>query len=498
MTGIIKKLAGQTALYGLSSILPRFLNYGLVPLHTKMFIPYQYGIITEMYAYVAFLVVLLTYGMETAYFRFTNKEGNEELVVFGTILRSITTTGFIFIASAIFFQQGIAEWLRYPNHSEYVAWFAVIIGFDAISAIPLARLRHQNKPLKFAIINISSVFVNVGLNFFFLGYCMANYKAGNTNILIDTLYNPEIGVGYVFISNLAASIFRILMSIPTFYGVKLTFNLSLLKKLLIYGSPLLIAGLAGIANETLDRILLKRILDDSIGELEAMSQLGIYGACYKLSIIITLFIQAFRYAAEPFFFAQAKNKNAPEVYANVMNYFVAVCGLIFLGVTLYLDIIKYFIPNTDYWEGLKVVPILLLANICLGIYFNQSIWYKMTDKTKYGAYIAIGGAVITIGLNLLLIPTMGYMGSAWTTLVVYALMVISSYFLGQKHFPVPYNLTKIGSYLGTALILFFGGTWLQNEYGFEYLIATVAILLFVGMVYWSEVKMTKTTITNES
>jgi len=498
LAGIIKKLAGQTALYGLSSILPRFLNYALVPLHTALYSTNQYGIITEMYAYVAFLVILLTYGMETAYFRFTNKEGNEESLVFGTVLRSVLTTSFVFIITAIFFQQGIADWLKYANHSEYVVWFAIIIGLDAISAIPLARLRHQNKPIRFASINLSSVIVNVALNFFFLGYCMTNYQAGNTNVIIDALYSPEIGVGYVFISNLAASIFKILMSIPTFYRVKLTFDLSLLKKLLIYGSPLLIAGLAGIVNETLDRILLKHLLYDTLGEVKAMSQLGIYGACYKLSIIITLFIQAFRYAAEPFFFAQAKNKNAPEVYANVMNYFVAVCGLIFLGVTLYLDIIKYFIPNSDYWEGLKVVPILLLANICLGIYFNQSIWYKMTDKTKYGAYIAIGGAIITIALNLLLIPTMGYMGSAWTTLVVYALMVISSYFLGQKHFPVPYNLTKVGSYLGMSLILFFGGTWMQNEYGFDYLIATVAILIFVGMVYWSEVKMTKTTITNES
>lgn len=498
MAEIIKKLAGQTALYGLSSILPRFLNYALVPLHTALYTTNQYGIITEMYAYVAFLVILLTYGMETAYFRFSNKEENEESMVFGTVLRSIVTTSFIFISSAIFFQQEIADWLLYPNHSEYVVWFAIIIGLDAVSAIPLARLRYENRPIRFASINLSSVLVNVGLNFFFLGYCMASYKSGNTNVIIDTLYNPDIGVGYVFISNLAASIFKILMSLPTFYGVKLSFNFSLLKKLLVYGSPLLIAGLAGIVNETLDRILLKHLLYDTLGEIEAMSQLGIYGACYKLSIIITLFIQAFRYAAEPFFFSQAKNKDAPVVYANVMNYFVAVCGLIFLGVTLYLDIIKYFIPNPDYWVGLKVVPILLLANICLGIYFNQSIWYKMTDKTKYGAYIAIGGALITIALNLILIPVMGYMGSAWTTLVVYALMVVISYVLGQKHFPVPYNLTKIVSYLGLALILFFGGTWLQNEFGYDFIIATIAILIFSGVIYWSEIVMTKTSISNES
>ncbi len=444
-----------------------------------------------MYAYVAFLVILLTYGMETAYFRFTNKEGANEGTVFGTVLRSISSSSLIFISTAIFFQQEIANWLKYPNHSEYVVWFAIIIGLDAISAIPLARLRSHNKPLKFAAINISSVLVNIGLNVFFLGYCMTSYKSGNTNVLIDTLYNPEIGVGYVFIANLAASIWKILVSLPTFYKVKTTFDLALLKQLLIYGSPLLLAGLAGIVNETLDRILLKHLLFDELGEIAAMSQLGIYGACYKLSIIITLFIQAFRYAAEPFFFSQAKNKDAPEVYASVMNYFVAVCGLIFLFVTLYLDIIKYFIPNEEYWVGLKVVPILLLANICLGIYFNQSIWYKMTDKTKYGAYIAIGGAIVTITLNLILIPTMGYMGSAWATLTVYVLMVISSYLLGQKHFPIPYNLYKVGGYLALALGLFFTGTHIQGTFGYNFIVATAAILIFASTVYWSELILGK-------
>ncbi len=443
-----------------------------------------------MYAYVAFLVILLTYGMETAYFRFSNKEGADENLVFGTILKSISTTSIAFIVTAIFFQQEIANWLKYPNHSEYVVWFAIIIGLDAISAIPLARLRHENKPLKFAVINISSVFVNIGLNLFFLGYCMSSYKSGNTNVVIDTLYNPEIGVGYVFIANLAASIWKILVSTPFYLRSKLGFDISLLRQLLTYGSPLLLAGLAGIVNETLDRVLLKHLLYDSLGEIKAMSQLGIYGACYKLSIIITLFIQAFRYAAEPFFFSQAKNKDAPEVYASVMNYFVAVCSLIFLGVTLYIDIIKYFIPNPDYWVGLQVVPILLLANICLGIYFNQSIWYKMTDNTKYGAYIAIGGAIITITLNLILIPKLGYMGSAWTTLIVYGLMVISSYALGQKHFPIPYNLKRIGSYLGSALGLYFLGTTIQESMGWTYLVATGCVLTFTAIVYWVEIRNT--------
>lgn len=479
----IKKLAGQTAIYGLSSIVGRFLNYLLVPLHTLQFSTNQYGIITEMYAYVAFLVVLLTYGMETTFFRFTSKTDHKLETVYKTILTSLLSTTALFIVWATIFSQGIADWLHYPNNQEFVVWFAVIVGLDAVSSIPLAKLRHQNKALKFAGVNLLNVAINIGLNLFFLGYCMPHFQAGDTNIIIDTLYTPEIGVGYVFISNLIASIVKFLVLTPMmkFWGSPLSKRL--LKEMLWFGVPLLIAGLAGITNETIDRIMLKTMLFDTLGEKDTMSQLGIYGANYKISIIITLFIQAFRYAAEPFFFSQEKNKNAKETYAKVMNYFVAVVAIIFLGVMYYLELIKYFIPNSEFWGGLAIVPILLFANIFLGIYYNQSIWYKLTNKTKYGAYIAIIGALITVVANYILIPKYGYVGSAWATLVCYFIMVFISYLWGNKHYPVKYNLIRIFGYLTLAVVL-----WqlalilgLQNDVT-GYLVKTVLLLCFVGAI----------------
>ena len=480
----IKKLAGQTAIYGISSILGRFLNYLLVPLHASVFATQQYGIITEMYAYVAFLVVLLTYGMETAFFRFTIKKDAVPENVYTTAVYSLFVTTGLFIALAILFSVPIAEWLHYTNHKEYVIWFAVIVGLDAFASIPMASLRAENKATRFAFISLSNVFVNIGLNLFFLGYCMPKYQAGEMNYLIETFYNPEIGVGYVFISNLIASITKFLLLVPEILKARYNFEITLLKKMLLYSLPLLVAGLAGIVNETIDRIMLKRMLIDTLGEKETMSQLGIYGACYKISIIITLFIQAFRYAAEPFFFSQEKEKNARETYAKVMTYFVIVCSTIFLFVLLYLDFFKYFIPNPDYWEGLKVVPVLLMANICLGIYYNQSIWYKLTHKTVYGALLAIFGALITLILNYIWIPEYHYMGSAWATLICYASMMIGSYFLGHKYFPIRYNLKKVFFYLFLAWGMYYLSTILALELKvLKYALHTILMLLFLFIIF---------------
>jgi len=483
----LKKLAGQTAIYGLSSIIGRFLNYLLVPLHVVQFTTDQYGVITEMYAYVAFLVVLLTYGMETGFFRFANKEGNNPNHIFSTAITSVLLSSSLFILLAFKFNQGIANWLRYPNHSEYVSWFVLIVGLDAISSIPLARLRSLNKAKVFALVNLSNVAINIGLNLFFIAYCMPAYKAGVSNFFVDTFYNPEIGVGYVFISNLIASIFKFLILGPFMRIMNWRIDVDMLKKMLWYSIPLLFAGLAGIVNETLDRILLKRLLIDDLGPLETLSQLGIYGACYKVSIIISLFIQAFRYAAEPFFFSYAKEQNSKQTYAKIMNYFVLVCCVIFLGVLLYIDFIKYFIPNQDYWVGLKVVPILLLANICLGIYYNQSIWYKMTDKTMYGAYIALGGALITVVLNLVLIPIYGYIGSAWATLICYLSMVLFSYVLGHRHYPIPYQVFRVLFYVGIALGIYFVSIQLNFDPGaLKYAIHASFILGFVALAMFIE------------
>jgi O-antigen/teichoic acid export membrane protein len=485
----LKKLAGQTVIYGLSSILARFFNYLLVPLHIAVFSTDQFGIITEMYAYVAFLVVLLTYGMETAYFRFSNKEPGNNEKVFTTTFLSLLTTSSIFIFTCTIFSKSIGNWLHYPNNSEYVIWFAIIVSLDALTSIPLAKLRAENKAKKFALINIVNVLVNILLNIFFFLYCLPHYKDGDINWVVKTFYNPEIGVGYVFISNLVASIVKLIL-VGNYFNFNFgNFSASLLKNMLKYSMPLLIAGLAGMVNETIDRIMLKNILWDTLGEKETMSQLGIYGAAYKLSIIITLSIQAYRYAAEPFFFKLEKNANAKETYARIMNYFTFFLSLAFLTVTVFIDFFKYLIPNTSFWQGLQVVPILLMANVFLGLYLNQSIWYKLTNQTKFGSYLSIGGALITILLNYLWIPIFGYVGSAWATLICYGSMMIGSYILGQKYYPIPYKLSQIFFYIGFAFVLFLANKTINIETSLlKYSLAGLSVIVFIYAAWAIEKK----------
>jgi O-antigen/teichoic acid export membrane protein len=458
----LKKLAGQTVIYGLSSILARTLNFMLTPFYTLVFVAGQFGIVTEMYAYVAFLVVFLTYGMETSFFRYSTKKDFNQESVYQNILYSVSTTSAVFILIAVFFAQPIANWLAYPDHAEYIIWFAIIVALDALSAIPFAKLRKENKAKKFAMINIYNVVINIALNLYFLWYCKGNFDAGNSNWLIDLTYNPGIGVGYVFISNLIASIakFMFLGSEMTFKG---KFDWGLLKSILNYAYPMLFVGLAGIVNEMLDRVMLKDILTDKyIGEglsaqaagQEALTQLGVYGGNYKIAMIVSLFLQAYRYAAEPFFFNQEKEKNSGMTYAKIMNVFMIAVALMFLSISMNLQIVKYFTPQEVYWEGLFVVPILLAANVLLGVYINQSIWYKLSNNTGYGAILSIGGALITIVLNVMFIPKYGYAACAWITLITYAVMLIVSYLWGQKKYPIPYNLRKMSLYLGLAFLIF--------------------------------------------
>lgn len=480
----LQKLAGQTAIYGLPSIIGRLLNYLLIPLHTSVFLTEQFGVITEMYAYVAFLVVILTYGMETAYFRFQSKE-NKNPSVYSTTLLSLFGSTVLFWGLTTFFAQDIANAIHYPENSEYVVWFAFIVGMDAIASIPMARLRIEGKALQFALINLISIAVNIGLNYFWVGYCIPAAAEGSTNFFIEHFYTNEIGVGYVFLANLFASAFKFILLGPQYIRLHLSFDVSLLKKMLLYGSPILISSIAIIVNESADKIMLKWLLVEELGTAKATSEVGIYGACYKLSIIITLFIQAFRYAAEPFFFNQAEKKEAKSTYALVMKYFAMVCATIFLGVMLYIDILKYFLADKAYWEGLHIVPVLLFANIFLGLFYNLSVWYKLSGKTIYGAYIASFGALITIALNLLLIPKIGYTGSAWATLACYGSMVIISYFLGQKHFPINYPIKKILLYLAMSLIFYGVSTFIQTE-GLAWMnfsLNTVLFILFIGLLY---------------
>jgi len=482
----LKKLAGQTVTYGLSSVVGRLLNYLLVPLYTRIFTTEQYGVVTEMYAYVAFLIVILTYGMETALFRFSSISVDKNKV-YSTTLISLIATSSIFIFLSAIFSQPIANWLRYPNHSEYITWFAIIVGLDALSAIPLAKLRELNKAKLFVKINLINIIVNIGLNLFFLIYCKNIYEQGDTsNFLVNNFYNPNIGVGYVFISNLIASIVKTLLLYPYIIKIRLNFSPSLCKKMLLYSSPLLIAGLAGIINEVVDRIMLKRLLMDTLGEKITLEQLGIYGACYKVSIIISIFIQAFRFAAEPFFFAQQKEKNAQKLYSDIMKYFVIVCSLIFIIIMMYIDVVMLFVGK-DFREGVEVVPILLLANLCLGIYFNLSIWYKITGKTQYGAYMAMLGATITLALNYLWIPKIGYLGSAWATLICYSSMTIISYFLSQKHFPINYNLKRILGYIALSVGLYLVSIFISAYYQiYTLLVNTLILFTFISVVLYVE------------
>ena len=473
MSNPIKQLAGQTAVYGVSSILGRLLNYLLVPIHTWAFQPTQYGVVSEFYAYVAFLVVLLTFGMETTFFRFVNKSEDKEKT-FNQAFSLVLVLNIIFLTTVFTFADQIAAWMLYPDYSSYVVWFGLILAVDATSSIFLAKLRYKNEPKRFAIIQLSSIGVNIVLNLFFLF------------VLFDKNDPDSLGIGYIFLANLFASLIKPVLLYKDVLQFRFIWNTVLMKSMLIFATPLVIASFAGIINETLDRILIKRLLIDK-GADYAQAQVGIYSACYKLSILINLFIQAYRYAAEPFFFAHEKHKDKNKIYSDVMTYFIIIVTLIFLVISLNLDIFKWFIPNQSYWEGLKIVPILLLANVCLGIYYNQSIWYKLANKTIYGAYISIIGAILTLSLNFLLIPSFGYIGAAWTTLAVYASMMVISYYAGQRVYPIKYNLRKAGLYLFSALIFYGIGSIIDTDsLALQTLLRGLFILLFIVIVWYME------------
>jgi len=475
----LKKLASQTAIYGLPTIVGRLLNYLLTPLFTYNFSTEEFGVVTSAYAYVSFLLVFLTYGMETALFKFSQSESDKQKV-YTTALISVFTTSVLFIILASAFSGSISESIKFTGHPEYVVWFAIIIATDALTSIPFARLREQGKAKRFAIVKVINIATYIGLNVFFILFCKPVYEAEESAYkgFVEAVYNPEIGVGYIFISNLIATLVTLLLLSPEIFRMRYVFDSPLWKRMMVYAFPLLIAGLAGMINETLDRVLLTYLLPES----EAMSQTGIYGACYKVSIIMTIFIQTFRFAAEPFFFSQSKDKDSKKTTALIMKYFVIICAIIFLGTTMNLSWIQYFVGE-DFREGMGVVPILLLANLFLGVFINQSIWYKLTGQTGYGALLTIFGAIITISLNFYWIPRIGYMGSAWATLICYASMMVLSYFLGNKHYPVNYDLKRIFTYLGLSLTLYFIALLIQTESSTINLI--INNFLFIGYVLFA-------------
>lgn len=438
----LKKLAGQTAVYGLSTIVGRFLNYLLVPIYTRIFTQVEYGINTEFYAYISFFNIILTHGMETAFFRFAEKENSKQ--VFANALISVLGVSSVFALLFLGFGNQIATAIGYGDHPEYI-WYTVgILCFDSICAIPFALLRQQNKPLRFALIKNLNILTNIVLNLYFL--VLGPYVQAKHGYQLP-FYFPELGISNIFLANLIASMITLIPLMRELSGISFGFNYEQWRKMIAYSIPMLWVGLAGMVNETLSRAMLRYVWPDP---KEAMAMNGIFGASYKLSIIITLFIQAYKFAAEPFFFAHSKTTEKRDLYATVMNYFLWICLFVFLLVMLFLHYFKFFIgPN--FYEGLKVVPILLFANIFLGVYYNVSIWYKLSDQTQKGALISGIGAVLTIVLNLLFIPKYGYVGSAWATFLCYFSMMVIGYAWGQKYYPIPYHLDRALTYLLVTL-----------------------------------------------
>ncbi len=477
----LKKLAGETAIYGVSSILGRLLNWLLVPLYTIVFVTEEYGIVTNLMAYVAISLVMLTYGLETGYFRFANDE-KFKLKVYSTTFFSVLTTSSIFLLLILLFLDPVSSFLNVANRPYYVVLLALTLALDATTSLPFAKLRQDKRPLRFASIKFLNIGVNMGLNLFFLWLC-PKLNSLFPELGITRIWNPEIGIGYIFISMFVASFFNLILLLPDFIKIKWEFDMPLLRKVMTYAFPILIVSIAAQVNLNGDKLLMPNLISDA---KEALSQTGIYGANYKLAVIMTLFIQAFRFAFEPFFFSQNKDENSKKLYADVLKYFVIFGMLIFLGVMFYLDIVKILI-DSKYHDGLDVVPLVLLANFFLGIFFSLSLWYKLTDRTHFGAYIALGGAAITLTLNIILVPRMGYYGAAIAILVCSVLMTLTSYVLGQKYYPVPYELKRIGLYFILAIFLYHASTYIYfDNHWLKMLVKTPLIILFLIIVFQKE------------
>ncbi len=436
-----KKLFKQTFIYGLATVLPRMLSFLLVPLYTTKGVlssVAEYGKVSIIFSWFVIFNVLLAYGMETAFFRFFNKEADQNKGI-GTSTISLIISSFGFFILAFLFKEQIATVTDIK--SEYIALIIWILLLDALVIIPFAWLRAKEKSMTYAIIKILNVAINLGLNLFFLLYLK---QLSNDNSLFESIYLPNFEINYIFISNLVASGITLLLMLNYYFKIQYAFDSGLFKRMFRYAFPVLIAGFAFSINETFDRILLDYLLPPDSAE----TKVGMYSACYKIAMIMTLFATAYRLGIEPYFFSHAKTENPQKNYARILEYFVAFGSVMLLAIVVFADVLKpYIVRSEDYWEAMWIVPLILIANLCLGIYHNLSVWYKITDRTKFGAYISIFGAILTLGLNFWLIPIMEYKGSAIATLVAYSSMMVASYFYGQKYYPIPYNLKKMSLYL---------------------------------------------------
>lgn len=470
----IKRLAGETVLYGLGSMLPKFLNFLLVRLHTDVFPPEQYGVVTKVLGYVAVLNVIYSFGMETGYFRFATREGADERKVFNITQTVVTGISLLFTTIFIVFATPVANLLDLPGSENVIVWIALLMFIDAIVSIPFARLRLQRKGTQFALYRIVNIFVLIGLNIYFLKYA----------------FDPSVGINYIFIANMIANLLYIVFFFRVLIQWRPVYDPVLSPRIFQYAYPVMITGLAGMTNEMFSRLTLDEWLPPNFYPGRSPEYaVGIFGACYKFGMFMNLTVQAFRYAAEPFFFSNAADKNSPALFAKVNHYFIIVCCVILLGVSINMDLIKYFLGDPAYFEGIGIVPILLLGFLFLGVYYNLSVWFKLTDRTYFGTIITIGGAIVTVLGNYFLIPQLGYFGSSWAMLACYFTMTAACYILGQRYYPVPYKVVPDLSYIAVTALL----VWFVNSQDFNSQIVNTAfhfgvIVIYLLIVYLIEKK----------
>ena len=474
-----QKLFKQTFIYGLATVLPRMLTFLLVPLYTEVLSVGTYGKVSIIFSWFAIFNVILAYGMETAFFRFFNKEDDKDKVISTSTLSIIFTSFAIFILAFLFRNQLASITAIKVEHINFVLWILLL---DALVIIPFAWLRAKERPMKYAMIKIINVTLNIGLNLFFLLWL----KDVSSKIsFLQPLYKSGFEINYILIATLLASAVTLLLMLPFYSKVKYKFDSKLWKQMLRYAFPVLIAGLAYTINETFNRILLDYLSTADEPEREV----GMFSACYKLALFMTLFATAFRLGIEPYFFSHAKSDNPQKNYAKILEYFVVFGSVILLTVVVFADVIKELIIRDEaYWEAMWIVPIILIASFCLGIYHNLSVWYKITDRTKFGAYISVFGAIITLVLNFWLIPIIGYKGSAIATLAAYGSMVLLSYYFGKKYYPIPYNLKKIGLYLMVSIAFSLVSFYQFRE---NYSVGIPLLIIFIGIIYVLEQKELK-------
>jgi O-antigen/teichoic acid export membrane protein len=469
---LFRKLFKQTFIYGLATVLPRMLSFLLLPLYSSVMPPGEYGEVSLVFVWFAIFNVILAYGMETAFFRFYTREPDPERV-HSTSLIAIGISTLLFLLTFLLFRESLSGLLNIDPR--YMGYFIGILCLDALVIIPFARLRATERPAVYAMVKIANISVNMGFNLFFL--LLLPKLAGNGEGIWSALYVPDFEVSYILISNVIASGITLLILSGNYFKRSYTFDRALFRRMLKYGLPVMVAGIAFTINEVFDKYLLTELLPADI----AKSEMGKYAACYRLAMFMTLFATAFRLGIEPFFFSHAGSENPKKAYAQITNYFVVLGSVILLGVVVFADVLKVlFVRDEAYWEAMAIVPIILLASFFLGIYHNLSVWYKVTDRTRFGALISIVGAVITIGINFFLIPRYSYFASAWATLAAYGSMAVLSYYLGRKYYPIPYNLRKIFYYMSVSVLFSWLSFYVFNR---NLLVGLLLLLVFLGMLY---------------